>query len=64
VQTGNINKSTIVEVYNIVGSKLKTIKSSANRFDIDLKGLPKGVYSVRVSDVQGKVWMVKKLIRQ
>jgi DNA-binding beta-propeller fold protein YncE len=64
VQTGNINKSTIVEVYNIVGSKLKTIKSSANRFDIDLKGLPKGVYSVRVSDVQGKVWMVQKLIRQ
>jgi PQQ-dependent dehydrogenase (s-GDH family) len=64
VHTGNINKSTIVEVYNIVGSKLKTIKSSANRFDIDLKGLPKGVYSVRVSDVQGKVWMVKKLIRQ
>ena len=64
IQTGNFNKPVIVEVYNMVGSKVRLMKASGNQFEVDLKGLSKGVYSVRVSDAAGKVWMIQKLIKQ
>ena len=64
IQTGNFNKPVIVEVYTMVGSKVRMMKASGNQFEVDLKGLSKGVYSVRVSDAAGKVWMIQKLIKQ
>ena len=64
IQTGNFNKPVIVEVYTMVGSKVRMMKASGNQFEVDLKGLSKGVYSVRVSDAGGKVWMIQKLIKQ
>lgn len=60
----DINKAVVIEVFNMVGAKVKTIRATGNRFDIDLKGLTKGTYSVRVSDNQGKVYTVQKVVKQ
>jgi DNA-binding beta-propeller fold protein YncE len=64
IQAGNFNKTMIGEVYDILGAKVRAVRASGNSFVIDLNGLSKGVYSVRVSDVNGKVWMIQKLIKQ
>jgi PQQ-dependent dehydrogenase (s-GDH family) len=64
IQANNFNKPMIGEVYDILGAKVKSVKASANSFVINLNGLSKGVYSVRVSDMSGKVWMIQKLIKQ
>lgn len=64
IQSGAFNKAVVIEVFNMVGSKVKTIRTSGSRFDVDLKGLAGGVYSVRVSDNQGKVLMMEKVVKQ
>lgn len=64
IQTGAVNKAVVIEVFNMVGVKVKTIRTSGNRFDIDLRGLASGIYSVRVSDNQGKVHMIQKVVKQ
>ena len=64
IQSGAFNKAVVIEVFNMVGSKVKTIRTSGSRFDVDLKGLAKGIYSVRVSDNQGKVLMLQKVVKQ
>jgi DNA-binding beta-propeller fold protein YncE len=64
IQANNFNKPMIGEVYDILGAKVKSVKASANSFVINLNGLSKGVYSVRVSDMSGKVWIIQKLIKQ
>jgi PQQ-dependent dehydrogenase (s-GDH family) len=60
----NEPRSMVIEVYNIVGMRVKTMRTSKNKFDIDLKQFPAGVYSVRISDIKGKLISSQKLIKQ
>jgi hypothetical protein len=64
IQSNAFNKAVVIEVFNMVGAKVKTIRTSGSRFDVDLKGLSSGTYSVRVSDNQGKVYMMQKIVKQ
>jgi len=57
-------KSMIVEVYNIVGARVKVIRTTKDKFDIDLKPFAAGVYSVRISDIKGKLITTEKIIKQ
>jgi hypothetical protein len=61
---GSEIKTIVTEVYNMVGMKVKAISSYKNKFDVDLKGLPAGIYSVRVSDAKGKLLMIQKVIKR
>ena len=63
IQSG-VNKALVIEVFNMVGARVKAIRTSGSRFDVDLKGLANGTYSVRVSDNQGKVYMIQKVVKQ
>ena len=62
--SGNEVKTMVTEVYNMVGMKVKAISSYKNKFDVDMKGLPAGIYSVRVSDAKGNVLLIEKIIKK
>jgi aldose sugar dehydrogenase len=64
IQSTGFNKAVVIEVFSMVGAKVKTIRTSGSRFDVDLKGLSSGTYSVRISDNQGKVYMIQKVVKQ
>jgi len=57
-------KGVVIEVYDLVGMKVKTVRASKTKFDLDLKQFPAGVYSVRVSDMKGKLITTQKVIKQ
>lgn len=57
-------KSMVVEVYNILGMRVKTMRTTKAKFDVDFKGLPAGTYSVRISDIKGKLITTEKIIKQ
>ena len=57
-------KSVVVEVYNIFGARVKTLRTQKGKFDIDLKPLPAGVYSLRVADLKGNLITTEKIIKQ
>jgi len=62
--SGNEVKTIVTEVYNIVGMKVKATSNYKNKFDVDMKGLPAGIYSVRVLDANGKVLLIEKIIKK
>ena len=45
-----------VQVYNTLGQMVKTVKDS---HEINMAGLPQGVYLLRITDTDGKVYMNK-----
>ncbi|HWI92463.1 MAG TPA: T9SS type A sorting domain-containing protein [Flavisolibacter sp.] len=60
----NETRSLIVEVYNILGVKVKTIRTTKGKFDVDLSPFRTGAYSVRISDIKGKLIATEKIIKQ
>lgn len=44
-------EATEVEVYNALGQRVKMVRSSN---EINVIGLPEGVYLVRIMDIEGK----------
>jgi PQQ-dependent dehydrogenase (s-GDH family) len=60
----SVNKAVVIEIFDMLGARVKIISTSGSRFDVDLKGLASGTYSVRVSDKRGKVFMMQKLVKQ
>jgi aldose sugar dehydrogenase len=58
------SKSLVVEVYNILGVRVKTIRTTKSQFNVDLKSFAAGVYSVRISDTKGKIITTEKIIKQ
>ena len=60
----NETKSLVVEVYNILGVKVKNMRTTKGKFNVDLGPFPTGAYSVRVSDTNGKLIAVEKIIKQ
>ena len=47
-----------IQVYNAIGQMVKTIQMSN---EIDLKGLPQGIYSLRIID-ENDFFVTKKVI--
>jgi DNA-binding beta-propeller fold protein YncE len=60
----SVNKAVVIEIFDMLGARVKIISTSGSRFDVDLKGLASGTYSVRVSDKRGKVFMMQKIMKQ
>jgi PQQ-dependent dehydrogenase (s-GDH family) len=60
----SVNKAVVIEIFDMLGARVKIISTSGSRFDVDLKGLTSGTYSVHVSDRQGKVFMMQKIIKR
>jgi hypothetical protein len=53
-------EATEVEVYNALGQLVKTVRD-AN--EISVAGLAEGVYLVRISDKEGRIFMEKVMVR-
>ena len=51
------------EVFNMLGQKVHSAKSEGNELQIDLAVLPSGVYSVNVTDSEGKK-CVRKVVKE
>ncbi len=49
-----------VQVYNVLGQLVKTVRD-AN--EISVAGLAEGVYLVRISDKEGRIFMEKVMVR-
>ena len=60
----NGTRSLIVEVYNIFGARVKTVRTTKDKFDIDLQPFPAGVYSVRISDTKANLITTEKVVKQ
>ena len=53
-------EATEVEVYNALGQLVKTVRD-AN--EISVAGLADGVYLLRISDKEGRIFMEKVMVR-
>jgi uncharacterized repeat protein (TIGR03803 family) len=63
VNTGNLQKETIVSIFNIQGEQVfSNTFTNQNSMDIDVSSLAKGVYMVKIQTEKG--FAVKKLILQ
>jgi hypothetical protein len=56
------NQNLAVEVYDILGKKVKIQNISANQTKVNISGLSKGIYLVRLNSENGSI--TKKLIKQ
>jgi len=56
------NKDIVAEVYDVLGKKVTVQNISANQNTLQISGLSKGVYIVRLTSIEGSI--TKKLIRQ
>jgi hypothetical protein len=50
-----------IQVYNALGQLVKTVR---NANEIDVEGLPQGVYLLRIADAEGKVFTAKVAVRR
>jgi len=60
--TIDCNENVFVEVYDVLGKKIKTQKITLNQKKLDVSSLNKGVYLVKLNTSKGSV--TKKLIKQ
>ena len=56
------NKTILAEVYDVLGKKVKTQNITSNQKKLNITGLKKGVYLLRLKSDEGVI--TKKLIRQ
>ena len=50
-----------VKVYNVLGQLVKTVRSMNA---IGVSGLPQGVYLLRITDAEGKKYVVREVVRE
>lgn len=50
----NCNADEIIDIYNVTGSKLASIRQKADNGTISIAQLPKGIYIIRVNDRTAK----------
>ena len=50
-----------VKVYNVLGQLMKTVRSMNA---IGVSGLPQGVYLLRITDAEGKKYVVREVVRE
>lgn len=62
IELSNVNAQTKIEIYNLLGSMVYSIKTISDSNVIDVSNFEKGVYLITVSD--GKNKAVKKLIKE
>lgn len=61
IEVSNVNAQTKIEICNLLGSMVTSIKSVSESNIIDISSLEKGVYLITVTDEKNKA--VKKLIK-
>lgn len=54
-------EATEVEVYNALGQRVKMVRSSN---EINVSGLPEGVYLVRITDIEGKKHVARVAVKE
>ena len=54
-------EATEVEVYNALGQRVKMVRSSN---EINVIGLPEGVYLVRITDIEGKKHVARVAVKE
>lgn len=54
-------EATEVEVYNALGQRVKMVRSSN---EINVIGLPEGVYLVRIMDIEGKKHVARVVAKE
>ena len=52
-----------VEIISITGQSIKTVKANGNAAEINVSGMTKGLYIVRMNDADGNVMVRKTVIR-
>ena len=53
-------EATEVEVYNALGQRVKMVRGTN---EINVSGLPEGVYLLRIADIEGRIFMEKVMVR-
>jgi len=54
-------EATEVEVYNALGQRVKMVRSSN---EINVIGLPEGVYMMRITDIEGKKHVARVAVKE
>ena len=54
-------EATEVEVYNALGQRVKMVRSSN---EINVIGLPEGVYMMRITDIEGKKHVARVVAKE
>ena len=49
-----------VKVYNAIGQRVKMVRGTN---EINVSGLPEGVYLLRIADIEGRIFMEKVMVR-
>ena len=57
-------KNIQLQIKDLLGNLVKSLKPSASTIEIDLSAQPKGVYFVKIISEQGEVLEVKKVVVQ
>ena len=53
-------EATEVKVYNALGQRVKMVRGTN---EINVSGLPEGVYLLRIADIEGRIFMEKVMVR-
>jgi aldose sugar dehydrogenase len=64
VSLDGTNALYTIELFDLTGRKLRGLISDCGSVDMDIKGIARGVYSIRVVDDKRKVVLTQKLIKQ
>ncbi|MBQ0129240.1 MAG: T9SS type A sorting domain-containing protein [bacterium] len=59
----NADNLSQVEIISITGQSIKTVKANGNAAEINISGMTKGLYIVRMNDANGNVTVKKTVIR-
>ena len=59
----NADNLSQVEIISITGQSIKTVKANGNAAEINVSGMTKGLYIVRMNDANGNVVLKKTVIR-
>ncbi len=54
-------EATEVEMYNALGQRVKMVRSSN---EINVIGLPEGVYMMRITDIEGKKHVARVAVKE
>lgn len=59
----NADNLSQVEIISITGQSIKTVEANGNATEINISGMTKGLYIVRMNDANGNVTVKKTVIR-
>jgi hypothetical protein len=64
VESEKLKVESYLDVYDITGQKLKRVEFTGNEYTLSAEGLAKGMYFIRISDINNNLIGISKIIIQ